>query len=279
VRGLIDAHSVANIVRMTRAVRPRASALLVEGSKDVRVYRNFTDEHACDVVPSEGRKNALGALALLRKSGESGVLVITDADFSVLFGTQINDPDVVVTDGHDLECMLVQSPALTKLLIEYDLAPSQFAPDLAVSLAMAVQPLGYLRLAAFKFRLQLDFKAIDFRVFTTPGLTPGLDANALVNEVVQKNRPCGRTAAELQRMMSHLVNAAHDPWVVACGHDITALLALLLSRVVKREVPPSTVERQMRLSYEAAHFKSTRLYAHIQGWEQRNPFYRILRNL
>lgn len=95
MRGLIDAHSVANTVRMARTVRRRASALLVEGFKDVRVYRNFVDEQACDVVPAEGRRNALDALTLLRKSGERGVLVIVDTDFSALSSTQINDPDIV----------------------------------------------------------------------------------------------------------------------------------------------------------------------------------------
>jgi hypothetical protein len=279
VRRVIDAHSVANTVRMARTVRRHASALLVEGSKDVRVYRNFANEQACEVVPAEGRKTALGALALLRKSGEKGVLVIVDADFSVLFGTQINDPDVIVTDGHDLECMLLQSPALTKLLIEYDLAPDQFGPNCALGFAKAVQPLGYLRFAAVKFGLQLDFKNIDFRAFTKPGSTPGVDTMALTNEVVRKNLSCSSTPEVLRQMIDRVADAAHDPWAVACGHDIIALLALLLSRKAGRDVLPYTVERQLRLSYEGSHFKLTKLHARIREWEYRNPHYCIMRTL
>jgi hypothetical protein len=264
---------------MARTVRRHATALLVEGSKDVRVYRNFADEQACDVFPAEGRKNALGALTLLRKSGAGGVLVIADADFSALSGTQAGDQDVVVTDGHDLECMLVRSPALAKLLIEYDLAASQFGPDLGDRLAKAVQPLGYLRFASLRFGLQLDFKSIDFEAFINPGLAPDLNGDALVSEVVRKNRSFGRTESELRQMMRDLADAVHDPWMVACGHDMTALLALLLSRRSQHMIAPSTVERQLRLSYEAAHFKLTRLCTCIQEWERCNPGYRVLRNL
>jgi len=277
VRGLIDAYAVANTVRMARTVRRHATAVLVEGSKDVRVYRNFVEERVCDVIPAESKRNALGALRLLRQSGEKGVLVIADADFSPLSGTKVSDPDVLFTDGHDLECMLLQSPALAKLLVEYDLSPTHFGGDLGMTLARTVQLLGYLRFASWKFGLQLDFKAIDFTVFTKSGLPPEVDDDAMVGEVLKRSRCCRDNAIEVRKRRNGLIDAAHDPWVVSCGHDMTALLALLLSRTGGRVIPPSTVERQLRLSYETAHFRLTPLYLNIQEWERRNPSYRILK--
>ena len=87
----------------------------------------------CDVVPSEGKRNAYHALNDLRKSKHAGVLVVVDADFSRVDGQLILDPDVVVSDDHDMESMLVKSRALVKLLIEYDLKADDFVHRLRSS--------------------------------------------------------------------------------------------------------------------------------------------------
>lgn len=148
----LDPHAVANTIRMARTVRRGAAAMLVEGSKDARVYRNLVDEERCNAVPAGNKRNALEALALLRRSGERGVLAVVDADFTALTGAVAADPDVIATDAHDLEGMLLRSQALSKLLVEYDLAPGILGPDAGLILARAAQPIGYLRFAAEKHR-------------------------------------------------------------------------------------------------------------------------------
>src|SRR5207247_9566418 len=125
VRSSVDGFSIANEIRMSRAVRKNASALLVEGAKDVRVFRNLIDESVCDVVPTEGKRNAYDALNNLRKSKQAGVLVVVDADFSRVDGQLTLDPDVVVSDDHDIESMLLKSRAAAKLLIPYDLTTDE----------------------------------------------------------------------------------------------------------------------------------------------------------
>jgi hypothetical protein len=269
----VDPHSIANEVRLSRTVRKGASALLVEGSKDMRLLRNHINEVVCDVVGTNGKTNALGGLNLLRNSHEAGVLVILDSDFSQIHGQQILDPDVIVTDLHDIEAMMLASPASAKLMIEYDLEVETFGPNIGELLAQAGCPLGYLRLVSQMNNLRLKFTDIDFRPFVELGPPVRIDEQKLIAEVLAKNPRCNRTAAAITQMMNQVKNAAHDPWHLSCGHDMTSILARLLSSKSNREVVSFTVERQLRLAYERQHFEATRLYGEIRAWEERNaPF-------
>jgi hypothetical protein len=276
VRSSVDGFSIANEIRMSRTVRKKASAVLVEGAKDVRIFRNLIDESVCDVVPTEGKRNAYDALNDLRKSKQAGVLVVVDADFSRVDCQMTLDPDVVVSDDHDMESMLLKSPAPVKLLIEYDLKADEFGPDIGPLLATASIPLGYLRLASLRNKLNLGFNKIDYTKFVV-GPPPQIDPAKLVQEVLAQNPTCKRSATELLGMMVALHKADHDHWQVGCGHDMTATLAALLSKKFGREVPSYTVERQLRLGYHTTDFARTSLYAAIRAWEQKNAPYLILR--
>jgi hypothetical protein len=261
---------------MSRTVRKQASALLVEGAKDVRVFRNLIDESICDVVQTEGKRNATGALNLLRRSNHVGVLVVVDADFSRLENQLILDPDVISTEHHDMESMLLKSPAPSKLMIEYDLRADEFGPHIGSLLAKAAAPLGYLRLASIKNKLNLGFNSLEYRNFVA-GPPPVIDAGKLVQEVLAKNLSCKQSEADLLVMMVALQTGDHDHWQVSCGHDMTAILSTLLTARLKREVPPYTVERQLRLSYHLSDFRPTALYGAIRAWENKNAPYAILR--
>jgi hypothetical protein len=276
VRSSVDGFSIANEIRLSRTVRKKASALLVEGAKDVRVFRNLIDESLCDVVPTEGKRNAYDALNDLRKSKQAGVLVVVDADFSRVDGQLTLDPDVVVSDEHDLESMLLKSPAPVRLLIEYDHKADEFGRNIGPLLASASIPLGYLRLASLKHKLSLGFNKIDYTRFVV-GPPPQIDPAKLVQEVLAQNLACKRSATELLGMMVALQKADHDHWQVGCGHDMTAILAALLSNKLGRDVPPYTVERQLRLGYHITDFAPTPLCAAIRAWEQKNAPYLILR--
>lgn len=277
MRGSVDGYSIANEIRMSRTVRKKASALLVEGAKDVRVFRNLVDESACDVVPTEGKRNALDALNYLRKSKQTGVLVIVDADFSRLDGQQILDPDVVASDDHDMEAMLLKSPAPVKVMVEYDLKPDEFGQDIGQLLAQASVPMGYLRMASIKQKIHLSFNDLDYRKFVVVGNPPQIDPAKLMAEVLAHNPKCKHSPTELLGMMVGLQEADHDNWQVGCGHDMTATLAALLSAKVGREVHSYTIERQLRLSYHPIDFAPTPLCAGIKAWEEKNAPYIVLR--
>lgn len=76
--------------------------------------------------------------------------------------------------------------------------------------------------------------------------------------------------------------------MVCQGHDLVALMvavipAILASLVSVEASEPARkrlweqpIDSQLRAAYEARFFRTTRLYAAIRDWEQRNPPYTVL---
>jgi hypothetical protein len=266
---------VANSVRMSRSVYKQRSALLVEGLKDVRFYRNVVHAQKCVIIPTEGKATAIGALELLRSSKVPGVLLILDLDFSALKGHPSRDSDIVFTDSHDLEGILLQPEVIDRVMIECDLEPGYFGQDLLTKLVSAALPIGYLRFLSERLNLALSFKNLDFNAFVKMDITT--DALKLIDCVLRSNPSCQATRPSLLRAMNSAPNPTHDPLMVCCGHDISAILGLCISRATTRPLTGVMVERNLRLAYDFDLFRNTRMYAAIQQWEQRNVPFAVLR--
>ena len=111
-----DANRVASEVVQKRTLLPtNTTLLLVEGPDDDRVYRSFLDEARCKTVLCDGKPNLIGAANILQGYTINGWLGIADADFSAFTGEQL-PPNVLATDDHDLEIMVLNTSALSELL-------------------------------------------------------------------------------------------------------------------------------------------------------------------
>ena len=119
MRNYITADEVASTIRMTR---PQFSGtfLIVEGqTADFRVYRRLIDPKQTKITPAHNKDNGLAALKILEDADVDGVVAIVDADFWRLEGLEPTSPNLFITDRHDLETMLLESPSLEKLLDEF----------------------------------------------------------------------------------------------------------------------------------------------------------------
>lgn len=274
MKQLVDAFSVANTVRMVRAAKKSKTAVLVEGDKDVRLYVNLFDESLCFITPAATKMNAVAALRQLRTAGLKGVLAIIDTDFSVIMGCPWNDPDILTTDTHDIEGTLLKSPALEKVLVEHSMAANALGADLRARLLTATRPLGYLRLASELRRHVINFAGFDFTQFIRPDIT--CDLRCMTSEAVTKSTNSRIPAEQMLKEINDLDDPKHDPWMVACGHDLTSTLAVGLTSRSASTVLNYTVERQLRLAYEKAFFLGTTIRKQIAAWEHRNTPFRVL---
>jgi len=102
MKSYITPHTIANNVRMHRT-QFSGSYLIVEGDKDARVYKNYTDTAKCHVVIAIGKENAVGALNILEQDSFDGVLAIADADFDFLEKKIYSSRNLILTNNHDLE--------------------------------------------------------------------------------------------------------------------------------------------------------------------------------
>jgi len=284
MREHLNEHDIANDIRMERGVFPGAF-LLVEGDRDSKVYGLVVDHDACTIVVGCGRDNVLGAIRILNDGGFAGALAIIDADFDNVTGEKPLIPNTLRTDLHDLECMLIQSPAFDRVLDEHGTAQriERFAtsvrrPINAHLVACAV-PVGCLRLVSQTDKLALDFKELKYNKFVS---TADLRINVsdLIQTVVDNSRKHDLDQAELLEKVTNEVAAEHDCWQVVCGHDVVEILAIGFRKVFcsrgRAEINTDAIEREMRLAYQPSFLQETQLYQSITSWESSNPPYRVL---
>ena len=169
MRNYITADDVANGIRMARA-QFSGTFLIVEGqTADLRVYKRLVDSKRAQVTPAHNKDNALAALKILEDADFAGVVAIIDADFWRLDRRGPTSPNQFITDTHDLETMLLESPSLEKLLDEFgsEQKITNFTvnnkTDVRQALLTAAGPIGYLRWASQRNNLSLKFEGYCFQ--------------------------------------------------------------------------------------------------------------------
>ena len=284
LRASVNAHSIANGVRMKR-LKHAGAFLLVEGEDDKKLFKNFVDSASCIIQIAYGKPNALGALAILEQDSFPGVLAIADADFAHLEGQPPHSPNLFWTDTHDLETMLLASPALDRLLSERgdEVKLAEFmqgaGADVRDALLRLGTPVGYLRWLSQREAMSLFFDELPFGEFLNEK-TLALNEGALLRVLQTRSRRGVLIQADIQAKIALLKSVEHDLWQVCCGHDLVSVLSVALLRVFgankEADVKPGRLEESLRLAFTAADFKGTRLWAAVRAWEDRNPPFVVL---
>jgi hypothetical protein len=279
----LTSHDVANTVRMVRTLH-RGSIVIVEGDTDLRVYERLVDSGNCRLIPAFGKHNALAAIRDLEVSSFRGTAAIVDSDFWLLDSVAPPGNNVLVTDSHDLESMILSSPALDRVTGEL-VSRGRFARlgmrirDLLLTCAL---PLGYFRwlVSPTKGNVPLRFKEVPPGSFLSRGtLRP--DVHRMVRVT---NANSGRILANealMSKTIAQLVsNRAHDPWHVCSGHDMVRILSFGLRTEFGnrrgRAATTDLVDAMLRLAYEASFFSTTKLRKSIADWEMANPPFKVL---
>src|SRR6267142_3183576 len=161
---------IANDIRLRRS-QHRGTFVIVEGSNDRLLYERFFDVQQCKFVVAEGKEKVCEVIRILDAGGFRGVLGIVDADFDLLDEIPASSLNVIRGDCHDLEAMLVRSPALDRVLREFGSEGkiqrfvAQAGAEIRHVLLTAATPLGYLRWHSLRSDLRLRFDGLLFPRF------------------------------------------------------------------------------------------------------------------
>jgi Protein of unknown function (DUF4435) len=284
MRELLSFDREANAIRLRRSTF-LGTFLLVEGSSDKLVYDRVIDSTLCTIVVVAGKPSsklrAIAILEILEKSNFSGILAIVDADFDRLDTDPYQNPNLLRTDTHDLETLLIQSPALDKVLAEFGSEEKlkKFDRDVRTALLEAGASVGYLLWISQRDKLNLTFEGIAFSKFVDEK-TLQIDEQKLIQEVKNKSQALSLKNEELHQTIIALKSKHYDPWQVCCGHHLVEILSLSLRKAIgsntTSNVEPNRLEQNLRLAYEAAYFRQTQLYLDIQIWETDHQPFRVL---
>ncbi len=285
MRESITPHDIANQVRMMRPVFTGA-VVVVEGDTDARAYGRFVDGERCRIVPAHGKSNAIAAVELLESTRHDGVLAVVDSDFWQLDGEESPSENVLVTDTHDLETMIIASDSLDAVLAEFGSANklSRMKEDVRHALLHAARPIGDIRWISGSTRdnLSLRFKNLSFdAVVEIRDGVPVTNIDTLIREVRLNSKTVRFSVRDMKARIRRLLDEDHrDSWHVCRGHDMVHILAIALRRAWgnrhARSISDDQVDRILRLSFGMIQFARTELHAAIREWEARNGEYRVL---
>lgn len=276
----------ANAIRLRRSTFS-GTFLLVEGSSDRTFYERFVDKVACVLISISGKPSSklrvIEVLSTLGKSNLKGIIAVVDADFDHLKAPSDGDANLIRTDTHDLETMLLKSPALEKVIAEFGSEEkiAKFGRDVRAALLEAGMPIGYFLWISQLDELNLTFDSIIFSKFIDDQ-TLQIDELKLIQEVKNKSQAFGLKSENLQQRLRNQKSNNHDPWQVCCGHDLVEILSLGLRRAIgsakTSDVEPNSLERSLRLAYEETYFCKTQIYLSICSWESNNQPFKVLQS-
>jgi hypothetical protein len=280
MRDAITPEFISNQIRMRRSAYS-GTFIIVEGSTDKLVYERCVDSQKCQFEIAHNKDKAIRALTILEKDNFAGILAIIDADFFILENNLPTNSNLIVTDYHDLEIMLIQSPALNKVINEYGSQEkiNTFGKDICLTLLESGKNIGYLRWVSLKFELALKFEGLDFKKFLDEK-TLTINLTKMISTVKNNSQKHELKDTDIQDKLEALIDYSHDPCQVCCGHDLICILSVGLCKVWGtwnyNEVKSDVIERSLRLAYEESYFRNTQLYKSIQNWEKTNQPYQVL---
>lgn len=278
------AFDVAAEVQMTRSGFP-GTVLIVEGDHDCRIYERFVGNGNCRVIPAHGKANAIDAIAITEQGGTPGVLAIVDADFWHILGVPHVSSNIIATDAHDIETMMLESQALDVVLREYAISKrtkafvaANKATHLRDILFVRALPLGLLRLISEERSLRLKFRGLDYATLVSR-TSLAIDERLLATQVVKLTGISGMSRSQITKLLKQSKKRHCEARQACCGHDMTAIMAIALQHAIgTRKASIATaenVEKWLRMSYDLREFKSTGLYSKTKAWEAGNTPYKV----
>jgi hypothetical protein len=259
--------------------------LLLEGSTDCKFFDSFVVKAECQTFPAYGKERALEIVARASAAQLQGLLAIVDADYWHIEGIQPPSHNVVITDVHDIEIMLITSPAVDKLIKEFG-SPSkvdrylkgQNVDRLSTALLANALPLGLVRWISWSEGLGLDFNGLALDRYANRE-TLVLDISRLISRVLQNSSSSRLDQQQIERRLLEQLGQTHRLDQICCGPDVLQLLAYGLRHALGscsgQLARSEHIAAMLRMGFDSAYLLTTNLYREVKSWEVKNNGYHV----
>lgn len=270
---------VAAEVIMLRLIHPE-SFFLVEGDSDSLFWQRFKHE-TCELINAGSKASVSGAIEILDRREFRGALGLVDADLDRLEEVSRTSSNLVTSEVHDLECLLLRSRAFDGLLVEMAdqerLRALERAEERSIRECLLARGLlhGRLRWLAARSGWGPDFRgSLRLSRFVLQE-TWRLDEEALLDQAADQGCPVVRQ--ELRTALSQL--GPVDPWSLCRGHDLIDVLRIGLEGSFGRrgmQFGRDALSRALRLAFDREELGGEGTVRQIRDWEDRNRPFEIL---
>ncbi|MDH7790181.1 DUF4435 domain-containing protein [Ochrobactrum sp. AN78] len=270
-------------IKLQRAVH-KGSFLLVEGDTDARLYGQFIDGGRCNIVNCINKDNVQNTILLLDENQFCGAIGLVDGDFADISNDNVPSSNIVRTQGNDTEVMIVDSPALDKVLLHYGSEQKIRAicanrnTTIKHILAAEAAKIGVIRLASKRREWNLKFNGMRYQF--TNNAECSVDGASAARHILARSGANAPTIVELQDECAAITALGHDNLLLSSGHDYVRILARALKRDIGTnntfETDSSELEKVLRIAYERSYFSETTTSEAIRNWETQNVPYIVL---
>lgn len=268
------------------------SYILVEGKRDVKIYKRFALEGKAKVKATFGKGRLREVYGILTERNFQKKIGIRDADFLRISGNSkysdsYSEP-IFATDGHDAEIMMVAAGVIRNYfliigdeerLAAFEARHNRLVVDIIFSL---IQPLGNLRLANKKFGLGLAFKPerpegnhLKIEKFICNKTWVHAGHEQMINIVYEYSKNRGGVVSSRELILNRLDEtlAENHPCNEICnGHDFSYVLHMISKNGIgsknKLLQDPACVEDLIISQFDWLKFSKTDLFSKIGKWQE-----------
>ena len=226
--------------------------LIVEGPDDQEVYEKVTDTEAVCIYADSNCEKHFVILDALNGRYRNRLLAIKDADFDRLEGTHFAYSNLVLTDTHDMEGMIVES-SLSELKGE----DAERCHYIKLSeIYSELEDISYLKWFNYSYHCGINFSDVPL----------DLNVESYFNAcVANTNNVVDVTLDDL-----YVFKSAHqsvDKKELCNGHDIFEQIYKRAHFARVSNFAKKPFFRRLRRAYPKDKFANTSLYWDIKAWE------------
>lgn len=256
--------------------------LVVEGRDDRLFMERFTCAKQCKIEIAQGKDNVCAVIEILDAEAFSGALGLVDADFDRIEAPEKSEYNVRRPEYHDLETMLLCSPALDRVLVELGSQRklTTFEGKVLDALISRALPLGCLRLYSLRSGLNLKFDGLSYSAWIDRNSFMGC-TKQMIEEVKNRSQRPDLSTNLVEEAILDIKNAGYDPLELCNGTDLISILAIglrgRLGNLRSSEVNASSLRQYLRLAYSEQDFCKSDLGKSIHSWEMQAGGFQVLR--
>lgn len=249
---------------------------VVEGNSDYQLFRKLLKHDNIEIEPVDGKKNLVLIMKELVGEFPDKLLGICDADFDHLT-SEADDRtpySVFVTDVHDAEMMMLDSPGLKSFIDEFSSKENvDHLHENAFNNALdAAYHIGLIRYASLKHNLKINFRGLNYSKFVEVNeLSVTLDNSELIKMLIERSGPLP-DGVNINETIQHVIEndqlKSESRLQACCGHDVTNIIAQIYRQSwASRETNMGfkRVEESLRIAYQPSYFEKTNLYNNIKN--------------
>lgn len=243
--------------------------VLVEGESDIRLFRKFFNLNNCKVENIPGGKYKLEECVKELINKHPLLVGLRDADFKHIDGPAYAEPNMFLTDFHDMEMILIsEDEVFSALIFEHTTISKDKHIEVRNDIMTAIKQVGYLRLLNEKENIEFNFETSFKDLISFSKLE--IDFPKYFMRILSKSPNAKITDIGIVEEKIKALDAfGFDNLQLTNGHDFIKALTQFLKESSGTSIGDENISGSLRMSYTKDHFKKTKLFSDTKDWAKK----------